>query len=281
LNRDISASSHANVIISSEQFSHARTVEELRSVWEVVAPLFETIEIIVYLRRQDFKLESSWKQIVVTGQYNKSFDKYRGECFNRTPSEKTGREGSVSRYYEYYNFLCAITEVFGKSNVVVRPFERTQLYGRDVVRDFLNVLGISMDVHNFQQLNSSPPAELVELLRYLNKASKSAEEYRGLSLFLLRMPFAFDKVRYSFLTDEDRKNILDLCRESNFRVATEFMDRECGELFNEPEDVSLPLYPGLTLDRMAEIMAHATLVLGQANAQLASKLRSLPPAPGG
>jgi hypothetical protein len=272
IKRDVAASPSPQVIISSEHFSEASSTKQFASILEVFSDLFKTINIVVYLRRQDLWLESNWSQLVKDGYINMTFEEF-------------ARKEEPNNYYE---LVRSLADVFGKSNVIVRPFEREQFYRNDLIRDFMHVLGMDIDtsVERLTQLNTSPPVELIELLRHLNKTLTKIEgrlpyqvsanwQANGqFANFLRRLPIRYDNTKYALFTAEARKRFLAFCRESNDRVAVDFLGRESGTLFLEPEISSLPTYPGLSPERMTEITAVAMKALAKANNRLARELKA-------
>jgi hypothetical protein len=265
LKRDIMASQARRVIISSEIFTENYTRAGFMSLLDVFSRLFRRVTVLVYLRRQDLWLESNWARLVKIGYTELTFEEYADQ----------------EMPWNYHELLSLLADVFGRSNLVARPFERGQLHGRDAVTDFLNVAGIEIDlpVAEITPRNSFPPMELLELFRILNKVVPRMEERLPFANFLQNLPFAYDNARYALFTAEARQRFLNMCRESNHRVAVEFLGRESGELFVESEPSSLPRYPGLTFERMAEILAFALKTLGAANRGLARELRARHSAP--
>ena len=76
IKRDIESSSCSNVIISSEHFSLAKTLEDVQKIHDLFVDLFDKITVIIYLRRQDTRIESSWGQAVKSSQSTLSFNDF-------------------------------------------------------------------------------------------------------------------------------------------------------------------------------------------------------------
>ena len=181
LKRDIYVSEKQNVIISSEHFDNANFLDDFSAIYKLFSSLFETIKIIVYLRRQDLFLELTLYERIKKGETDQHIDDFL--------DKKTVKN--------YYCFIDLMSRVFGKSNIVVRPFERQQLSGNDVVVDFLNILGLKSDitVEKPGSLNTTPPAEFIELLRILYQKFPKPEDRweRELSG---NMSFKWDRTRH-------------------------------------------------------------------------------------
>ncbi len=99
-----------------------------------------TIKIIVYLRRQDELYLGTQAEAIKSGQNNLKFV----DPFLRADSKPYGR-----RYYDYNLMLSRWAKVFGKSNIIVRPNEHSQLLEGDILEDFHSLIS-SNPVHPCQ-----------------------------------------------------------------------------------------------------------------------------------
>ena len=117
------------VIVSSEQFPQlVRDVKDIARLHELMAGLFDDIKIIVYLRRQDEHIASTYSQGLRRGII-------RRPSFNRWNQE--------SHFYDYARMLDNWASVFGENAIVPRIFERGPDKSFDVVDDFLTQAGVS------------------------------------------------------------------------------------------------------------------------------------------
>lgn len=112
------------------------------------------VRVILHLRRIDLYLESLYKQEVKAGRPTSM-----QWLIDRITAERA------------WHFLQLLEEVFGRENVIVRPFERSQLYEGDAVADLLRDLGL---LHIRDQLevvhgNEGLHRDLVETLLVLNR----------------------------------------------------------------------------------------------------------------
>ena len=112
LRRDVCSFHCENILISSEHFSYATTDDEWRKIREAFSPLADTLQIVIYLRRQDTMAEANWGQCVMLGRETTSFADF---C-------------SRTRGRDYFSLLRSMADVFGQPNIIVRPFERQQLH---------------------------------------------------------------------------------------------------------------------------------------------------------
>lgn len=112
------------------------------------------IKIILHIRRIDLYLESLFKQDVKAGR-NVSLDR----LMNTTTAEAA------------QSFFGALEEVFGSDNIIVRPFERSQLYKGDVVADTLRELGLEDMVGEVElpSANEGLHRDLMEALIVMNE----------------------------------------------------------------------------------------------------------------
>ncbi|HYZ32360.1 MAG TPA: hypothetical protein VE684_08780, partial [Crenalkalicoccus sp.] len=147
------------VLFSSEQL--ATRLDEVASVErlkQLLAPLFEEIRIVVYLRRQDEAAVSRYSTALRAG----------GETsFALLPPP--GEEG---RLYDLAAILDRYGAVFGPDAITPRIFERSRLVAGDVVRDFLEVCGIRGIEPGEQPPTRNPAlrADVQELVRRFNAA---------------------------------------------------------------------------------------------------------------
>lgn len=81
-----------------------------------------------------------------------------------------------------------------------------------------------------------------------------------------------DQTKYSLFTAEERHAFLESFRQSNSLVARHFLNRDDGMLFQESEENNAPVYPGLTAEKLASILAPVLIVLAAKNRQLLSEL---------
>lgn len=258
LKEHISNNNCENVVISSEHFSHATTVEEIRNIIEIFSSLFSRIKIIIYLRRQDLRSESSYIQNVKTGNTVTTFDEF-----------------IQTKNWDYHEMLSLWANVIGDENIVVRPFEQSQFSGGSLIKDFLihidYPLGEISTESNYKK-NISPPIEYIEFIRILGYKLPSYGARRQLYSIINKLPLNIDQTKYTFFSLESRRLYLDGFRESNNKVAEEFLKPKRKTLFSESEEASLPTFLGLSDDRLKEIFRELVLHLVRSNIQMQKKL---------
>jgi hypothetical protein len=243
IQRDIERSPCQNVLISSEHLSllDPAQIEELR---EVFAPQVAKVRVVVYLRRQDSRLESGYNQLTKTGQNALGFDAF----VERIMANDEGN-------YDSDRLLRRFAAVFGRENIIVRPFERQQLNAKGIAHDFLDQMAVSNrnGFHFTEPRNESLPVEAVEILRLVYPHLESGELRKSFREFVISQSDGHERVRYTLFTDELRERVLDHYREGNRNVAKEYFGRD--ELFFDPANPALPRYRGLSQEKLAEISA--------------------------
>ena len=250
---DIESSSAPAVIISSEHFCPCDRVT-LIELQQILEPLFDQIKIVVYLRRQDQRLESGYNQRVKTGACVDSFNKIATRILH----------DNKPHMIDYYSMLESYADIFGKPNIIVRPFEKEQLAGGSVIDDFLAILDVQSDssVVRSTELNRSISTEMLVLIRTLVTGLPEPQR-KKLSMLLRRLPLQTDNKRYTLCSPQMRSRILASSADSNSKVAREYLGRMDGQLYFQREENNLPLYPKLP----AVLLVQASQLLWQAGVQ--------------
>ncbi len=258
IRRDIGKSACPRVIVSSEHFSRVSAKEDVFRIREVFSGLAARITVIIYLRRQDALWESIWSQKTKMGTITSSFNEFL----------------ATEPDWDYFQCLELFASVFGQENLIVRPFERAQLFNNDLISDFLQV--IDCRAHSVPEVrtNESPPVEMLELMRILGKSLATYRERNALNRLLVSLPIEIDQARYALFPEHLRSAFLDRHRDSNSRVAKEYLGRPDGRLFFDSETINLPVYPGMTLERFAQISGEVITLLAKMNSKLARKIQS-------
>ena len=227
-----------DILISSEILFSGITRSKLVKIRKQFSDF--DLKIICYLRRQDRYILSFYTQ----------FLKNRKVLDMESYINKKVFRWYHSFYlpgYNWYKKLKSYSSIFGKENLIVKPFERHQLKDGDIITDFVNILGISRDMLVFpdKMENTSLPPEGLYILRYLNFMMKekisSAEIKNGMLEIseLLEKYYRRDEYqKNTFLSTKTRKKILKRFDKTNQKIAKKFLDRDKGILFfdtNEEE----------------------------------------------
>ncbi len=236
LHQAIASSGCNNVVISAEDFESIKEsyVEAIRKELERY-----DVKIVVYLRRQDLRVESLYLQSVKTGVYTGSIQSYLAQHDDAT--------------LDYLLLLSTWEKYFGRENIVVRVLEKTQV--PDVCIDFQKILGLNQD-SDFQKLdgnrNVKPALEQMIAVKFLNDLIAQSIGKVGHGFFdlyrshnfstkyhipLIKYTQHWDLTKsYKVLPCEKAKEILDKYKDSNKKVAQCYFDRVDGILFYENLD---------------------------------------------
>ncbi|MCB1680174.1 MAG: hypothetical protein KDI16_15955 [Halioglobus sp.] len=115
-----------SVVISSEEFEYARNIEPLAQLRE-----YFNVTVVVYLRRQDHYIESSYNQNVRV--YDQRFS---GSIY------QFALQNNLFNRFNYRWMLQPWEQIFGVDSIVVRPYG-TPHVEPDVRIDFLQLIGAS------------------------------------------------------------------------------------------------------------------------------------------
>lgn len=232
------------VVLTGEHMSLLREPEEFDRLKKLLAVMGERpVKIVVYLRRQDLFYLSGYSQRIKNGSTLPWSD--LGEHFDPAT-------------FNYAAMLEGWKSAFGKDAIIVRVFERGQMIGGDLLKDFMSVIGFAdVPIVETVRKNESLDARTLEFLRRLNpwyprfvqgrlnkdrRALVSAMEQlsEGPSLRMGRT------AAVEFLTQYE---------DCNRTVAQEYLGRADGKLFlDDPKDES-EAPPSLTLDDAMELSA--------------------------
>jgi hypothetical protein len=225
------------VIISSEGFVESTKPEFIQQVAEKLKQ-YQT-KVIIYLRRQDQKVESSFTQRlkagVVYSDIHQCIDQYL-------------RKNSPINYLKILNNW---SEFFGRENIIVRPLEKQQV--PNLYQDFLKQIGID-SLEGFemtQDCNTKPNLAQIAAINFINQqVAKSlnlnGEEIQKLDLkssqlWKIKYPKSLleytqhwqSKTKYNLIPYEKAVEILKVSEKQNAQVAKRFLNREDGCLFSE------------------------------------------------
>jgi hypothetical protein len=152
----------SKVIMSAEGLSWIYDADEINSLHEALARHFETIRIIIYIRRQD-KYVISHNQMASRSPNLPSYGYYKGG--NRSLPE--GRE-HYDEYLDYNAKILLWENAFGTDNIVVRVFSREALIGSDAVSDFFSINSLG-DSYKSITKNTSNSFERTKIGHILNE----------------------------------------------------------------------------------------------------------------
>lgn len=237
--REVATSGAPKVVLSEEALCRADE-ESVRRLHDLVVELGRPTRVVVYLRRQDDRLVSSYQQAVKIGTVR---------------DLATWSRQDHSRTYDYAELLARWQRGYGPDELVVRQFERPRFAEGSLAQDFLDAAGLDVrlaDLKPVQVRNESLGMEAVELLRILNLHRVENEDSADLPE--TNRPFVgrlrdFDTGPRLTLPDADLDRFMDRWAASNRRVA-ERIGEPTGELFHEPRTAMGTTVQRLDPDRL-------------------------------
>jgi len=198
--------------------------------------------VIVYLRRQDFFVESFYNMRVRAGGSRKFND------FNTNVMKGT--------LLNWHDLLQNYSKFFGKENIIVRKYDKTQLPEKNsLIIDFADIIGSAAlkKVALAKFYNAGINRDALEVLRlcnrYLDKKGKAVLR-KALEKTSSKMPLT----AYSFFAQEKRKEFLENFAETNELVAKEYLHDDSTRLFPEVSNEE-SFYKEITPEAVAEILS--------------------------
>lgn len=217
-----------------------------------------SIQVIVYLRRQDKYLFSVWNQKIKGRPYTDTFEEFL---------EKV----NLSVHLDYDKKLEKIAAVVGKENITVRIFEQERFIGGTLYSDFLSAVGLVFtDEYKISEEWRNPGlyGNNREIKRVLNGIPHIKEqEFFQFMIRILQECSQVSKEEYAceVLSKGEIEQFLEKYEEGNRKIAREYLLGEEGKLFSE-EIADLPKWekenPYMT-DDLARFMGLTMMRLHQ------------------
>lgn len=188
------------------------------------------LRVIIYLRRQDSFIESLYAQKIKETRKSYTF------------SEFLASEHAQNWPLDFAAGLDAISAVIGKENLIIRIYEKAQYQGKEgtLFSDFLDIFGLSLsdgftvEKELYHPSLSGTYLELKRLLNVLPDNVRSCPAIQKSFASIQRAnPFTLNREKHSFFPPGGQQAFLDQFKESNERVAREYLGRGDGILFHE------------------------------------------------
>ncbi|WP_146140415.1 hypothetical protein [Zobellella endophytica] len=214
-----------NAVISSEYFILSRSPESVKKAFQDY-----NIKIIIYLRRHDLWLESLYNQAVKTTPCP-SWDKGIKSFISNLGTRK-------KQHLDYKVLLELWSDVFGRENIIVRPFERMQFKNGSLYDDFLDCIKVS-DATSYiipkSSMNTSVPVKLLDLIDSINRKEDINTHIKNITISkILSSCEIMDEKKVFNLNPSERLELIEQHQESYCFIAKEYLSRENGALFYEP-----------------------------------------------
>lgn len=206
-----------SIVHTKRKVQFRQFVDALRAVSD--------LKLIVYLRRQDAFLMSSYQEILKNGWLN----------------GKTCRQQMNTRDHrslEYRERLAWLIPLMGKENIIVRPFEAGQFVDGSLIADFLHCAGIPL-TDEFTSLdrksNIGMSPLLTEIIRCLSFFGYKKIELAPVLWANKNNEYCFNRRgTHQYLSPKDRRVYMTRFEEGNRWIARNLLGRKDGVLFYEP-----------------------------------------------
>lgn len=234
--------------------SHESLIYNADKLIERFLPDFH-VKVIAYFRRMDHYVESFYGELVSNGSESETIDVHMQNKLQPV-------------YMSRYAMIKKLENKIGKENIIIRPFERAQLKNKNILEDFLSLIGVE-DMTAFdmeqQDLNPALPTAAINFIQklhhafaernYFSMARKVASNLKPLARR------AGDKKQGSLLSYDQRMMLIEKTKHLDERIAREYLHREDGVLFYEalPDPSLRPAKDVLSADEIAELMAEFLL----------------------
>jgi len=230
LKKELREAGCSHVVMSNEHCSsRLRDHSQVEFLRTFLGDFFDRIRILVYIRRQDDFLVSTYSTMVKTGRTN--------------PIHVPTMKGQLRRY-DHWDLLSRWAEIFGRENIICRKYDRSELVEGDIIHDFGAQAGVptTPDYERPVMTNESLDADALEFLRifnsYYNRSGHRSQLVQALA--------AISNGPLVTVPEEELVKFMGLFKESNEKVAAEY--------FGGPiEGSDNPLFPARTDSRVRAV----------------------------
>lgn len=216
-----------NIIISNEGFWN----NNLEDVIEYAISRRIQVKVLVYLRRQDIFLEALYNEDI------KDHFEYRD--FNVWLQEKL-YDKDIFRAH-YYKYLYSIEQIIGRENLIVRVFEKEQMYQgkQDIINDFMHIIVPQFDdeIEQFRT-NERIPYQVSEINRIFNSVVETdkytVDRFDYIEMFndFASLYNHLNKSKHvGYLDKNKRIELIQFFENENKELANRYLNRENGTLF--------------------------------------------------
>jgi len=230
------------------------------------------IKIVCYLRRQDDYIESlynQWVKGIGAELYDIIFENPSPDGHKYKIDEKNAPNIHMAKFIngmlnvDYYAHLSEWAELYGKENIVVRPYEKSRL-PQGIERDFFkNILNIGEDslksLKLYGDINAGFKKDIIEY-KMASRLFELTNEIYSLN-DSPALAYLDENNKKNILTAKQGSKILEYYGESNARIAREYLRRENGALFDDKQRESKEDYPGLSAQAAVDISRELIFML--------------------
>jgi hypothetical protein len=246
LEAELSTISCDRVLFSSEDFEWLSKVQA-QQLKNSLQHIFRQIKIVLYIRRQDSYVEAMYNQQVrdYSPRLSVSFQKYLEE-----------KKYGILSCYDYVERWAS---VFGRENIIVKPFEKNQFVEGNLFKDFLYALTGEREFlftdfvlpSHIAEANKALPTEAIDLLRRINQFNLSEAQHQNIvrKLYELEKQDKFNKI-YSFFTDAQRLDFVSKYQQQTHKMAEIYCNNL--QFFQE---IIVPSYREIDSDKVLDSSA--------------------------
>ncbi len=244
LKEELGGGGFSRVIMSNEHCSsRLRDDSQVKYLHDYLSEFFDRIYIVVYIRRQDDFLVSTYSTMVKTGR--------------TVPIHVPSARGQIRRY-DHWDLLSRWARIFGRENIICRKYDRSQLVAGDIIHDFGAQTGVptTPEFERPVMTNESLDADALEFLRLFNRHFNRT----GYRSQLVQALAAISNGPLVTLPENELAAFMALFQESNEKVAMEYfgstVEGSDNPLFPVRSDKrSRSVYEPLTVDRAVQFAA--------------------------
>lgn len=232
-----------DVLLSGEEMFYARDV----SVLNILRDKFSSIKIVAYLRRQDQFVQSYYSQYFKIGKVSEKLQdhKYLKNDF----------------WLDYYDRIAQWAAVFGRENIIIRPFEKEQFYKNNLFADFLkNTFGLELTddfiIPERNKSNVRVDNDVYEAIRLINSLGLPRRDIRWMLKRLQDLPSdsSSHNAPHDLLNPQECLEVVNKFGGKNKMLAQEYLGREDGSLFLSPLPDEWSAPSGITTERGVRIL---------------------------
>ncbi|EAL2431067.1 hypothetical protein AXV84_09255, partial [Campylobacter coli] len=203
------------VVISSEHLSsRIQDLSEIKRIRKILYLLgFKKIKIIVYIREQTSDMISSFSTTLKSGAIGNI-------------------QANSKKYFKGYHKLLLLKwqQIFGKENLIVRLFDKSEFYQGDLLKDFVHSIGLKWDNEFVIPPKQNESLDLigVEILRRVNNllplfVNEDRNYLRGDLNYFIQKYFSSKDLFLKFQPPKEIiQSYIDSFEESNEWVRKEF-----------------------------------------------------------
>lgn len=232
IRRWFSISPNKTIILSHETLA-SLSLDEVCLLFNLLKPLCDKIDVVVALRRQDFWMNSAYKNMVRNNGWTQDYwvngmHKDRGRP----------KAGSSDNGWDYQLLLEKFESVFGSGRVFPFIFSDSDPEKRDLIEAFLIAAGLpegDLDMTLQKAANESWDTRAIDVLRVVNREVPPIHQGRVTKkrkLIENAVMMAFQEKEFTFHIGTERAiEVLEIHADSNAYVAQHYFGRN--QLFHE------------------------------------------------